>query len=144
MGQVENAEPRAELLRVRNDTVVPVRIDAGTTPVVVPTCNAAESQDPELCILAVELEVKSTSGWARAQLDPTICCLPGGHPIEKGPVRIVQPGTAVGFTYTFARDDYLLKRGQQVRLRIHTWPTEESMRAGGPEHDLITAPFKVY
>jgi hypothetical protein len=94
--------------------------------------------------LAVDIEVESAQGWSKVRLNPKACCIPGGYPIDQGPVRVIAPDTAVDFAFTFDRSDYMLKPGQEARLRIYTWPTEASMRARGPKHGIITSPFAVY
>jgi len=142
--QSEGAQAQVEAVRVVNDTVVHERITAGADPVVVPTCGAMENQEMELCILGVDIEVESTQGWIPAPLNPNIGCIPGGYPLEQGPVKTIEPGTAADFTFSFSRVAYILRPKQQVRLRIHYWPTEESMRKHGAKRDLITSPFAVY
>jgi len=138
----DGAQARVELVRVRTNIVVRQRIVAGAEALVVPTCGTAENQTLALCNLAVDIEVESLRGWGRAQLS-YIGSIPGGYPIEQGPVTVIQPGTVADFTFTIDKQDWVLVRGENVRLRIHTWPTEEAMRARGPKRDVVTAPFKV-
>ena len=139
-----SARASVDVVRVRNIIVVRQRITAGVSQLVVPTCGADGDQDLSLCTLGVTIEVESDRGWIRAPLTPDIGSVPGGYPIEQGPVTMIAPGTAADFTFTIDKIAYVFKRGQRVRLRIHTWPTEESMRAHGPKQELITSPFQAW
>src|SRR5262245_28745687 len=135
---------RVEVVKVRNYLVVRQRIVAGESQLVVPTCDVSDDERRSLCILAVVIEVESDQGWVRAPLNREIGSVPGGYPIEQGPVTIIAPGTAADFTFTINKPSYVFSRGQQIRLRIHAWPTEESMRAKGPWQELITSPFQAW
>jgi hypothetical protein len=143
-GPPPSSEPRIEVVRVTNEIVVLQRIAAGDSQLVVPTCGAVGDQELSLCFLALDIEVESRGGWVRAPLNRDIGSVPGGYPIDQRPVKLIAPGTAAEFTFTIDKQDYVFKRGQQIRLRIHTWPTEESMRAHGPKQELITPPFQAW
>jgi hypothetical protein len=128
---------------VRNLIVVRQRIVAGAEPLVVPTCGPIENQEQSLCTLGVRIDVETARGWVPASLNSEIGSVPGGYPIEHGPVAVIAPGTASDFAFIINKQDYVLASGQRVRLRIATWQTEASLRAGGPKKEIMTSPFTV-
>jgi hypothetical protein len=127
---------RAELESVRNIVVARLKIVADARGLVLPMC------DNDLCSLAVHVEVKSGDRWAPAPLSYA-AGIPGGIPLERATFLRVEPNESKQFEVTFIRRDYVVKRNQQVRLRVDTWLSEESFRAHEPARPLSTAPFTI-
>jgi hypothetical protein len=138
----EVTHPSVELLRVRHLITVRQRITAGADPVVIPTCGTTEDRVLVLCVFGVEIEVKSAQSWVKAPLDPA-SPIPGDYPVEQQQATVVPAGTTAEFMFTFPKTAYILSPNQRLRLRISTWPTEESMRTRGPKRDLVTSPFTI-
>jgi len=135
------AGAHTEILSALTKVVVRARIVAGAEPLVIPTCGTSDNQEPHLCTLGVGIEVETAHGWVAASLTPDIGSVPGGIPLDRTKAKTIEPGMNAEVRFTFDKQDYVLRAGQHVRLRIDTWSTEDSMRANGPKVSVVTRWF---
>src|SRR5262245_27772815 len=130
--------PHVEVLFARTLVVVDQRVVAGAQGLVVPMCD--EGGESRRCSLAAHIEVQSGRQWSSAPLSYA-AGIPGGIPLDRAKVVKLDPGNSVELRVSFLRRDYVFKAGQQVRLRLDTWLTEEAMRANEPALSVVTSPF---
>jgi hypothetical protein len=128
------------VLFARTLVVVDQRVVAGTQGLVVPMCDEGGETGP--CSLAVHIEVQSGRQWSAAPLSYA-AGVPGGIPLDRARVLKLEPGGSADLRISFLKRDYVFKAGQQVRLRLDTWLTEEAMRANKPALGVVTLPFSL-
>jgi hypothetical protein len=111
------------------------------SPAVVATCGESEFGTRLLCLSNAYLEVLTRDGWRRAELRKTFAVL-GGPSADRIHPAAIAPNETGQFIFNFSRRHFEVETGQQLRLAVDTWPSEEALRSNSAATRLTSPSFK--
>ncbi len=141
LGQ-DQVPPTVAMTSARETRTVTLRVTVFSPDksLLVPFCGEGEGGTETLCSLSVRVEVQSRAGWRTMRPRQRNVVL-GGVPPDKWKVRVISAGGRHDFFFAFTKDDFLVGRGQRLRIVIDTWLDEQSMRSHGQPIQVTSPAF---
>jgi hypothetical protein len=127
--------------RASQSVGIQITISSGENELLVPYCGDGEGDIESLCNLTIQIQVEGPNGWTRIKPKYPNVVL-GGVPPEKWRSQLIPGGQSHAFAFAFSKDDFVVQRGQRLRVIVDAWRDEQSMRAQKQAIQLTSGSFK--
>jgi len=137
------SKPDAEVTDARASQSVGIQITifSGENELLIPYCGDGEGDIESLCDLAIQIQVEAPNGWTRIRPRYPNVVL-GGVPPGKWRSQLIPAGQRHAFAFGFSKDDFVVQRGQRLRVIVDGWRDERSMRDQKQAIQLTSGSFK--
>lgn len=144
-GLCQTSVPSNAIKSVEASRFIGVRIEvrAKDAPLVIPVCgNNTESNEHPVCGLASRLQVRAGNGWRTVSVRKGLAAVLGGVAKDAWlPLRIA-PGETEFLVFTIDPELLDVRRGDQLRIELDSWPSEAAMQTTDSEKRLTSPSFE--
>lgn len=121
---------------------VNIEVYAKDAPIVIPACGSnVESGEYLLCGLASRIQVHTSRGWRPVSVRKGLAGELGGVTKEKWSPSLIARGDSAYFSLTIDPDFLDVRQGEQLRVVLDAWSSENAMRTEAPEKQLTSPSF---